>query len=139
MQTVKTAKNTNIVPSEAPELVNYVAKSIINAVKAPDAEYTVKPGIEYFQEIVGQKKDGSSFVFKHIPKKKRGDQAKIYASYDGLEFTCEFETLRNDFFSLEAFINKKYVYDANTDSYVPRPSSVSLLSVASRWFRSNEK
>ena len=140
MQDIKSVQTTNIIPTEAPELVNYVAQGIIRAIKSPDAEYTVKPGIEYFKEICGTQ-NGNKYMFKHIPCKKRGETAKIYASYGNLEFTCEFKMLSNQFFSIEEFINKKYVYDANTDSYVLRPNTPSSFSsIFAKWFsNTNQK
>ena len=127
-----------IIPSEAPELVSYVMKKIIAAIKAPNSEYVLESGIEYVKEIQG-KYNSQEFVLRHIPKTKRGEQDKIYASYDNLEFTCNFNELRDDFYGIDLYINKKYIYDLNTGCYILRPNTPSFFDMALKWIKSRRR
>ena len=55
--------------------------------------------------------------------------------YDNLEFTCDLNMILSEFYIIDSYVNKKYMYDANTDSYVLRPQMLSKLDVVLKWFQ----
>ena len=127
-------QKAKIITTEAPDLAQYVIKSIIDAIRAPNTEYLVEPGLEFVKEICGTQ-NGRDFVFKHIPRTKRGETDKVYAMYDNLEFTCDLNMILSEFYIIDSYVNKIYMYDANTDSCVLRPQMLSKLDVVLKWFQ----
>ena len=139
MDVIPKNTNTKIIPDEAPEVVTYIMDNIIAAIKTPNSNITLKPGIKYFKEVSGEQ-NGQEFRIKHIPIEKRGDKEKIYALYNGLEFVIDYNSLKNEFLEIDSYINKKYIYDQNTNTYVLRPNEVSFWNSAfSKLFKGRER
>lgn len=133
------SNKTRINPSESPEMMRWILTNITNAIKAPSAVYTVKPGIKYFKEIKGTQNE-HFFKIEHFNPLKRCDTEKIYACYDNFEFLYEINNyLFSDFLKIDNYINKKYVYDMNTDSYVLRPQEQDKLQMIMKWIKSRAR
>ena len=125
-------------PIESPEVVIWIFKHIIDAVKAPNAKYTPKPGIKYFHTITGSQA-GHNFQVEHIPPKKRGETDQIYASFDNFEVQCDLGLAYSYFIKLENHINKNFVYDTNSDAYVLRPRTQNIWEITTQWLNSRRR
>ncbi len=130
-------KKYRIAPTEAPKFLRRVLDSIIDVLKNPTAQYTAEPGLEKFSKIEG-KHQQTPFVVKHIIPTRRDADEQLYVSYGDYEFYVDVHDMNtNGFFEkANALISKKFLYDLNSKTYVPRPVELTFFQDIAQWMRS---
>ena len=109
--------------NDAGAIARGMLEDILRAIKSPKANCVAVPGISHFKSFEGTL-DDHTFCVKYTVPTKTGARDKLYVSYDRYEFEIQdaYSPEITDFFhSIEQHIKKKFIYDLNSKTYVPRP------------------
>ena len=110
-------------------IVNNVVDGIADAIKSSDLVFSATPGnIGHFSEFNG-KSGTHTFTVKYTLPKGKIMSYMVYVSYDNYEFEVKYGSAEiGDLVEkIDEYVNKNYIYDFNSKSYVPRPQEHKTL------------
>lgn len=110
-------------------IVTNMVDGIANAIRSPGLEFSATPGvIGHFSEFKG-KSGNHSFIVKYTVPKGKIMSYMVYVSYDNYEFETKYGSIEiGDLVEkIDEYVNKNYIYDFNSKSYVPRPQEPKTL------------